>query len=191
MRQRPTRPTIIDVATLTHILAFERDRRTVYTTPDQPTSETAMTSATTPRTAPADVATIDPAVMRLMAVLSAGTLLIALITALAGRADLGALLVTWQWAMATFAATLGPRRSPYGALLTRILPDGAAEPDRAARFSQAIASLMLSAAVAALIFGGDAVAWTLVATVAAVSAALAVTGFCIGCVLYGVIARRT
>ena len=118
-----------------------------------------------------------------------------LATALLVQGSVGLALVGWQWTMFAIATVFGLRHSPYGnlfRLLKRRLDLGAppeTEPEAGPRFAQACGLAVLSVALVAFALGSGTVAWVAVGTVLALSLLLASTNVCIGCLLYGVIAR--
>jgi hypothetical protein len=118
-----------------------------------------------------------------------------LATALIVQGTLGTALVVWQWAMFAIAAILGLRHSVYGNLFRLVKrrfdlgPPPATEPEAGPRFAQACGLVVLTVALVALGAGASVVAWGAVAVVLALSLLLASTNVCIGCLLYGVIAR--
>jgi hypothetical protein len=118
-----------------------------------------------------------------------------LATALVVQGTLGTALVVWQWAMFAIAAVFGLRHSVYGNLFRFVKrrldlgPPPATEPEAGPRFAQACGLAVLSVALVALGVGASVVAWGAVAVVLALSLLLASTNVCIGCLLYGVIAR--
>ena len=102
---------------------------------------------------------------------------------------------TWPAVAVALALVLlslaGPRWSPVAWLFRLIArPPASLEPAAPVRFSQALAAVMLSVALA-LILGGLAVAgWVLVGLVSAVALVSALSGFCVGCELYRLLLRR-
>jgi hypothetical protein len=118
-----------------------------------------------------------------------------LATALIVQGGVGTALVVWQWAMFAIAAGLGLRHSVYGNLFRAVKrrfdlgPPPATEPEAGPRFAQACGLAVLTVALGALALGATTVAWVAVGTVLALSLLLASTDVCIGCLLYGVIAR--
>jgi hypothetical protein len=118
-----------------------------------------------------------------------------LATALVVQGTLGTALVMWQWAMFAIAAVFGLRHSVYGNIFRAVKrrldlgPPPATEPEAGPRFAQACGLAVLSVALVALGVGASVVAWGAVAVVLALSLLLASTNVCIGCLLYGVIAR--
>ena len=120
---------------------------------------------------------------------------VVLATALVVQGGLGTTLVVWQWAMFAIAAVLGLRHSVYGNLFRAVKrrfdlgPPPATEPEAGPRFAQACGLAVLTVALVALALGATTVAWVAVGTVLTLSLLLASTNVCIGCLLYGVIAR--
>lgn len=117
-------------------------------------------------------------------------------TALIVQGGVGTALVAWQWSMFAIAAVFGLRHSVYGNLFRFVKrrfdlgPPPATEPEAGPRFAQACGLAVLSVALGALVLGAStAVVWGAVAVVFALSLLLASTNICIGCLLYGVIAR--
>ena len=118
-----------------------------------------------------------------------------LATALLVQGTVGTALVVWQWTMFAIAAVFGLRHSVYGNLF-RLLkrrfdlgPPPATEPEAGPRFAQACGLAVLTVALVAAALGASTVAWLAVGVVLALSLLLATTDICIGCLLYGVIAR--
>jgi len=117
-------------------------------------------------------------------------------TALIVQGSVGTALVAWQWAMFAIATVFGLRHSVYGNVFRFVKrrfdlgPPPATEPEAGPRFAQACGLAVLSVAVVGLAVGANAVlVWGSVAIVFALSLLLASTNVCIGCLLYGVIAR--
>jgi hypothetical protein len=116
--------------------------------------------------------------------------------ALIVQGNIGTALVVWQWAMFAIATLFGLRHSVYGNLFRLVKrrfdlgPPPATEPEAGPRFAQACGLAVLSVALVAIVLGANAaVVWGSVAVVFALSLLLASTNICIGCLLYGVIAR--
>jgi hypothetical protein len=116
--------------------------------------------------------------------------------ALIVQGSVGTALVVWQWAMFAIATLFGLRHSVYGNLFRLVKrrfdlgPPPATEPEAGPRFAQACGLAVLSVALVALVLGANAaVVWGAVGVVFALSLLLASTDICIGCLLYGVIAR--
>jgi len=117
-------------------------------------------------------------------------------TALIVQGSVGTTLVVWQWTMFAIATVFGLRHSVYGNVFRFVKrrldlgPPPATEPEAGPRFAQACGLAVLSVAVVGLALGANAViVWGSVAVVFALSLLLASTNVCIGCLLYGVIAR--
>ena len=120
---------------------------------------------------------------------------VVLATAIVVQGGIGTTLVVWQWAMFAIAAVLGLKHSVYGNLFRAVKrrfdlgPPPATEPEAGPRFAQACGLAVLTVALVALALGATTVAWVAVGTVLTLSLLLASTNVCIGCLLYGVIAR--
>lgn len=118
-----------------------------------------------------------------------------LATALLVQGTLGTALVAWQWSMFAIAAVGGLRYSVYGNLFRAVKrrfdlgAPPATEPEAGPRFAQACGLAVLTVALVALASGASVVAYVAVGVVLALSLLLASTNVCIGCLLYGVIAR--
>jgi hypothetical protein len=125
------------------------------------------------------------------------------------RANQGVLAVSllvgfvlqWAWVVPLFAVVLflgaafGPRYGPvlrfYAEVVRpRLAPPTELEDPRPPRFAAAIGVLFLGGATVALAFGLTGLAWGLALIVAALAGLAAVTGLCIGCELYVMLARR-
>ena len=114
---------------------------------------------------------------------------------------LGGFLLDWRWVIPAFAVVLllgaafGPRYGPVlrffiEVVRPRLGPPAEMEDPRPPRFAAAIGVLFLGAASLALLVGAPGVAWGLALIVAALAGLAAVSGVCIGCELYLVLARR-
>lgn len=114
---------------------------------------------------------------------------------------LGGFLLDWRWVIPVFAVVLllgaafGPRYGPVlrffiEVVKPRLGPPAEMEDPRPPRFAAAIGVLFLGAASLALLIGAPGVAWALALIVAALAGLAAVSGVCIGCELYLVLARR-
>ena len=114
---------------------------------------------------------------------------------------LGGFLLDWRWVIPVFAVVLllgaafGPRYGPVlrffiEVVKPRLGPPAEMEDPRPPRFAAAIGVLFLGAASLALLVGAPGVAWALALIVAALAGLAAVSGVCIGCELYLVLARR-
>jgi hypothetical protein len=118
-----------------------------------------------------------------------------LATALVVQGTVGTALIVWQWAMFAIAAVFGLRHSVYGNLFRFVKrrfdlgPPPATEPEAGPRFAQACGLAVLSAALVAAALGASTVVWVSAGVVLSLSLLLASTDVCIGCLLYGVIAR--
>jgi hypothetical protein len=115
--------------------------------------------------------------------------------ALVVQGTVGTALIVWQWAMFAIAAVFGLRHSVYGNLFRLIKrrfdlgPPPATEPEAGPRFAQACGLAVLSAALVAAALSASTVVWVSAGVVLVLSLLLASTDICIGCLLYGVIAR--
>jgi hypothetical protein len=120
---------------------------------------------------------------------------VVLATALVVQGGVGTALITWQWAMFAIATVFGLRHSVYGNLFRAVKrrfalgPPPETEPEAGPRFAQACGLAVLSVALVAAALGATTVTWVAAGTVLALSLLLASTNVCIGCLLYGVIAR--
>ena len=120
---------------------------------------------------------------------------VVLATALVVQGTVGTALIVWQWAMFAIAAVFGLRHSVYGNLFRFVKrrfdlgPPPATEPEAGPRFAQACGLAVLSAALVAAALGASTVVWVSAGVVLSLSLLLASTDVCIGCLLYGVIAR--
>jgi hypothetical protein len=118
-----------------------------------------------------------------------------LATALVLQGGIGIALVTWQWTVFAIATFGGLRYSVYGNLFRALKrrfdlgPPPATEPEAGPRFAQFCGLLVVTVALGAFVLGATAVGWIAVAIVLALSTLLAATNVCIGCQLYGLIAR--
>jgi hypothetical protein len=118
-----------------------------------------------------------------------------LATAILVQGSVGLGLVVWQWVMFAIATFAGLRHSVYGNLFRSIKrrfdlgAPPATEPEAGPRFAQACGLAVLSVALVAFGTGAFLVGWVAVGVVLALSALLASTNICIGCLLYGVIQR--
>jgi hypothetical protein len=110
-------------------------------------------------------------------------------------------LADWRPIIPVFAivlllgAAFGPRYGPVlrfykEVIRPRLGPPDELEDPRPPRFAAAVGVLFLGAASVALVAGATGVAWALALIVAALAGLAAVTGLCIGCELYLVLARR-
>lgn len=120
---------------------------------------------------------------------------VVLATALVVQGTVGTALIVWQWAMFAIAAVFGLRHSVYGNLFRFVKrrfalgPPPATEPEAGPRFAQACGLAVLSVALVAAALGASTVVWVSAGIVLTLSLLLASTDICIGCLLYGVIAR--
>ncbi|MEL7206694.1 MAG: DUF4395 domain-containing protein [Actinomycetota bacterium] len=106
----------------------------------------------------------------------------------------------WRWVIPTFAVVLflgaafGPRYGPALRFFSTVIrprldPPAELEDPRPPRFAAAVGVAFLGAATIALAVGATAVAWGLALVVAALAGLAAVSGLCIGCELYLLLAR--
>jgi hypothetical protein len=113
---------------------------------------------------------------------------------------LAGFLTDWRPVIPIFAVVLllgaafGPRYGPVlrffaVAIRPRLQPPAEMEDPRPPRFAAAIGVAFLGAASLALALGAPGMAWSLSLIVAALAGLAAVTGLCIGCELYVVLAR--
>lgn len=91
-------------------------------------------------------------------------------------------------------AAFGPRWGPvlriYGAVLRpRLKPPHELEDPRPPRFAAAVGVVFLAASTFAFLFGATTLGWTLALIVAALAAAAATTGICVGCEMYVLLVR--
>ncbi len=87
----------------------------------------------------------------------------------------------------------GPRWSPVAWVFRRIAPPPVElEPAAPVRFSQTLAAVFLSLALALLAVGQSMAGWIVVGLVAALALVSAISGFCVGCEVYRLLlaARR-
>lgn len=114
---------------------------------------------------------------------------------------LGAFLVDARVVVPVFAVVLllgaafGPRYGPFLRLYAevikpRLAPPADLEDPRPPRFAAAVGVVFLTAATVAFAAGSAAVGWTLALIVAALAGLAAVTGICVGCEIYVLLARR-
>jgi len=86
---------------------------------------------------------------------------------------------------------LGPRWSPVAWVFRRIAPPAVdLEPAAPVRFSQGLAAVFLTIALALVLAGQDVAGWALAGLVAAVALISAITGFCVGCEVYRLLLAR-
>lgn len=77
----------------------------------------------------------------------------------------------------------------YFEVIQPVIGEGAIEDARAPRFANILGVVFLGAASAAHLLGFTQVGWALVGLVAVLATIAVVTGFCLGCTMYRVIAR--
>ena len=111
-----------------------------------------------------------------------------LVVGILGSLALGQPLVTTiLFAILLPATAIGQRASLVfqvgKRLYARQIPTAEREDRRMQRFNNAIATILLGAAQLAFLAGVPTVGWVL-ALMVAIAAAIALTGFCIGCFLY-------
>ena len=133
---------------------------------------------------PIQVRLIDPRGQRFGAglsaiVLAAGVILNAPIVPILVALALGvsAALGTRYWALG--------RPWPTIRRLLKLGPPSSPEPELGPRFAQGFGFIVLVAGLALLAVGVPLLGWLLIGAVAALQTVLAVTGICIGCMLYG------
>ncbi len=121
--------------------------------------------------------------------------------AVLATALLGGFLVDWRPVVPIFAlvllagAAFGPRYGPFLLLYAKVIrprlaPPKELEDPRPPRFSAALGVVVLSAASLAFLAGQSALGWGLALIVAALAALSALTGICVGCEIYLLLARR-
>jgi hypothetical protein len=109
--------------------------------------------------------------------------------------DVGGWIVIPAWAVVLFlGAAFGPRVGPFLRLYAdvvkpRLGPPKELEDPRPPRFAAAVGTVFLTAGTVALVAGLGALAWGLALVVAALAALAAITGLCVGCEVYVLIAR--
>jgi len=119
-----------------------------------------------------------------------------LTVALLGAFLLDARVVVPVFAVVLFlGAAFGPRYGPFLRLYAevikpRLAPPADLEDPRPPRFAAAVGVVFLVAATAAFAAGASAVGWGLALVVAALAGLAAVTGICVGCEIYLLVARR-
>jgi hypothetical protein len=91
-------------------------------------------------------------------------------------------------------AAFGPRYGPFLRLYAdvirpRLAPPTELEDPRPPRFASTVGTVFLGAGTLALLAGATGAAWALALIVAALAGLAAVTGLCIGCEMYVLIAR--
>ena len=113
---------------------------------------------------------------------------------------LGAYLLDWQVIVPVFAAVLflgaafGPRYGPVlrfyaDVVKPRLSPPADLEDPRPPRFAAAVGVAFLTAATLAFVAGATGLGWVLALIVAALAGLAAVTGICVGCEIYVLLAR--
>jgi hypothetical protein len=86
---------------------------------------------------------------------------------------------------------LGPRWSPVAWVFRRIAPPARdLEPAAPVRFSQGLAAVFLTVALALVLAGQDLLGWIVAGLLAAVALVSAITGFCVGCEAYRLLLAR-
>lgn len=129
---------------------------------------------------------IDVRGPRFGAALTTAVLAVALVV----QGPLGIALVVWQFLQFAIASIGGLRYSPYGNLFRwakrrfDLGPPPETEPEGPPRFAQACGLAVASAALISFALGATTLGWVFVGLVLALSALLALTGFCVGCELY-------
>ena len=92
---------------------------------------------------------------------------------------------------AAFGAKYGPFLRLYAeAIKPRLAPPAELEDPRPPRFAAAVGVAFLTAATLAFAAGASGLGWALALIVAALAGLSAVTGICVGCEIYLVVARR-
>lgn len=114
--------------------------------------------------------------------------------ALVALVTIAALATGWEWLVALIAAqlilglTLGRRFCLacylYFVVIQPRLGEGRIEDARAPRFANMLGAAFTAAATLAFVAGADGVGWALTGLVAALAAFSAVTGICVGCLIY-------
>jgi hypothetical protein len=77
----------------------------------------------------------------------------------------------------------------YFEIIQPVIGEGAIEDSRAPRFANILGAVFLTAASGAHLAGFSELGWALIAMVAVLATVAVVTGFCLGCTMYRVIAR--
>ena len=119
---------------------------------------------------------------------------------LAGALVLG-FVFDQRWVAPVFAAVLflgaafGSRYGPFLRLYAEVVkprlpPPKELEDPRPPRFAATVGVVFLGAATVAFAVGAVAVGWALALIVASLAALSAITGICVGCEIYLVVARR-
>jgi hypothetical protein len=92
---------------------------------------------------------------------------------------------------AAFGAKYGPFLRLYAeAIKPRLAPPADLEDPRPPRFAAAVGVAFLAAASLAFAAGASGLGWVLALIVAALAGLAAVTGICVGCEIYVLLARR-
>ncbi len=110
-------------------------------------------------------------------------------------------LVDWRPVVPLFAlvlflgAAFGPRYGPFLLLFAKVVrprlgPPAQLEDPRPPRFASTLGVVFLGAATVAFAAGAPGLAWALALVVAGLAALSAVTGICVGCEMYLLLARR-
>ena len=113
---------------------------------------------------------------------------------------LAAYLLDWQVVVPVFAVVLflgaafGPRYGPFlrfyaEVVKPRLSPPADLEDPRPPRFAATIGVGFLTAATIAFVAGATTLGWVLALIVAALAGLAAVTGICVGCEVYVLLAR--
>jgi hypothetical protein len=121
--------------------------------------------------------------------------------AVLATALLGGFLFDWRPVVPLFAlvllagAALGPRYGPFLALYAKVIrprigPPRELEDPRPPRFAAALGVVFLGAGTLAFAAGVPGLGWALALVVAGLAALAAVTGLCVGCEMYLLLARR-
>ena len=92
-------------------------------------------------------------------------------------------------------AAFGPRYGPFLRLYAelvrpRLAPPAELEDPRPPRFAASVGVVFLVGSTVAFAAGAPGAAWALALVVAALAGLAAVTGLCVGCELYALVARR-
>lgn len=116
--------------------------------------------------------------------------MIVLAVALVVQGGVGIGLVAWQWVAFTISTFAGLAWSPYGNVFRFVKrrfelgPPPETEPEGPPRFAQACGWAVTTIALVLFAAGATTAGWVAVGVVLALSALLALTGFCVGCELY-------
>jgi hypothetical protein len=147
------------------------------------TATTATTGQMPPSPAPAAPRMIDPRGHRFGAALSVGILM-------AGFVLEAPVIVAFLAVALGVSAIFGTRYSLLGRpwlvvrKVLRIAPPNELEHELPPRFAQALGFLGFSVAAALFLLGLPAAGWVVAAAVGTLQAALAATGYCLGCRMY-------